>query len=365
MAVTMTCFGEFDRPFAPCLVQVGQDLRIDGAQAWIDGVSGRFPDLSHLQPGDLVLADGVKGRLRTLYRAGSDHNALFLTEDCNSNCLMCSQPPKKDGGMVDLVLAMIDRLADQPPARLGITGGEPTLLGDGFLAVLRAIKDKLPATHITALSNGRTFADRGFVAHMAQVLPPSIRFSIPLHADLAQVHDHIAQAPGAFAQTLAGFYALAAAGIDAEIRVVLHGQSVPRLAGLADFIARKLPFAAQTVFMGLEQMGYVKKNWDQLWIDPVDYAVSLDRAVQHLYRRGLDVSVYNLPFCVLPPSLWGFARQSISDHKQSLSSLCAPCPAQSHCAGFFTSGLARPSRAIGAETLISQGAFIDTGAARP
>lgn len=98
--------------------------------------------------------------------------------------------------------------------------------------------------------------------------------------------------------------------------------------------------------MGLENMGYVKKNWRQLWIDPLDYATQLRSAVEHLHRRGIDVSIYNLPFCVLPSEVWGFARQSISDYKQILLDECQACEVANHCPGFFLSGEERHSRGV-------------------
>ena len=49
--------------------------------------------LDQLQEGDVV-AVHPNGLVETLYREESPHNALFITDRCNSNCLMCSQPPK-------------------------------------------------------------------------------------------------------------------------------------------------------------------------------------------------------------------------------------------------------------------------------
>ena len=50
-------------------------------------------DADHLHDGDIVVLD-QQGGVRTLFRPASHHNTLFMTERCNSNCLMCSQPPK-------------------------------------------------------------------------------------------------------------------------------------------------------------------------------------------------------------------------------------------------------------------------------
>src|SRR5438046_2619123 len=42
---------------------------------------------SHLSPGDVVSINS-RGHVRTLYRPGSRSNALFVTDRCNSYCLM-------------------------------------------------------------------------------------------------------------------------------------------------------------------------------------------------------------------------------------------------------------------------------------
>ncbi|WP_164730082.1 His-Xaa-Ser system radical SAM maturase HxsC [Rhodomicrobium lacus] len=308
---------------------------------------GGYSDLSHLNAGDIVLVDGRNGRTRTLYRKASSHNALFVTERCNSNCLMCSQPPR-DVDMLANCLRVIELLETAPPVRLGITGGEPTLLADGFLNIVDRLAKALPDTTITALSNGRTFSDAAFVEKLRAIGHPRLRFSIPFHSDVPDVHDYISQAPGAFRETLAGLYNLEAAGIEVELRVVMHAQSVPRLPQLSEFIWRKLPFVAQVAFMGLEQMGYVKKNWHLLWVDPIDYSETLRVAAKHLVDRGITVSIYNLPLCIVQPELRPLARQSISDHKHTFVEECAGCKSRNDCAGFFISDIARPSRAISA-----------------
>ena len=308
---------------------------------------GTYDSLAHLAPDDLVMIDGRSGRTRTLYRKASPHNALFVTEQCNSNCIMCSQPPKPDrDDLLGMCLRMIDLLKSAPPARLGVTGGEPTLLGDGFLRLIDMLRSHLPDTDVTVLTNGRSFSNAAFARSVAQIGHPHLRFSVPLHADIAAIHDHITQATGAFNQTVAGLYNMAATGMEAEVRVVLHAINVPRLVPLAEFIYRKLTFLQNVAFMGLENMGQAKRNWGSLWIDPVDYAASLKDAVEHLFRRGMNPLIYNLPLCVLPPSAWAFACQSISDHKQILVDECADCGVASHCPGFFASGRERRSRGV-------------------
>src|SRR5580658_2138800 len=89
-------------------------------------------EIDHLRTDDIVVMEPNNGFIRTLYRPDSNHNVIFATQRCNSNCLMCSQPPQdRDDAeaMADRNLQLI-KLIDSPPSRLVITGGEPTLLGE-------------------------------------------------------------------------------------------------------------------------------------------------------------------------------------------------------------------------------------------
>lgn len=119
--------------------------------------------------------------------------------------------------------------------------------------------------------------------------------------------------------------------------MVLHALTVPRLRQLSAFIYRRLPFVDHVALMGLEPMGFAKGNRERLWIDPADYVDALSDAVAFLANRSVDVSLYNLPLCVLPRHLWPFARQSISEWKNNFPQTCSPCVVKAHCAGFFAS----------------------------
>ena len=85
--------------------------------------------IDHLHCGHVVVLEPRNGFVRTLFRPESPHNTLFATERCNSNCLMCSQPPVEKDDMDALTernLKLID-LMSPAPEYLCITGGEPTL----------------------------------------------------------------------------------------------------------------------------------------------------------------------------------------------------------------------------------------------
>lgn len=298
--------------------------------------------------GDVIRIRRDGGQASVLFRRGANANALFATERCNSLCLMCSQPPRDidDAWRLDEMLTLVP-LIDRDEAVLGITGGEPTLLGDGLWRVIAACREHLPRTALHILSNGRRFADPHVAASMAAVRHPGITWAVPVYADVPELHDHVVQAFGAFDETLSGLHELARWRAQIEIRVVLHRLTVPRLEPLARFLYRTLPFAAHVAFMGLEPMGFAKVNASELSIDPLDYVDALGDACFHLANRGMAVSIYNLPLCILPENLRPFARRSISDWKNTYAPECGGCALREECAGFFASaGSAWRSRGI-------------------
>jgi His-Xaa-Ser system radical SAM maturase HxsC len=240
----------------------------------------------------------------------------------------------------------IIRLIEPEPEYIGITGGEPTLLGDGLFSQLQALRDRLKKTHIHILSNGRRFAWPDFAKKLAEIRHPALSLGIPVYSDNASDHDYIVQAHGAFDQTMMGLYRLAEHGVNIEIRVVLHAQTVGRLKQLVEFIYRNIPFANHIALMGLEITGYTPHNLPTLWIDPFDYREDLLRAASYLINRGMNVSIYNHQLCVLDRKLWPFARRSISDWKNIYIDACELCIERSQCGGLFQSAVRRHSAYI-------------------
>lgn len=301
-------------------------------------------ELHYLSDGDIIRVSPRSGELWVMYRRASAFNSMLLTERCNSYCLMCSQPPKSgdDRYLVDAYLEAIPLMSPET-RELGITGGEPTLLGDGLLEIIRSCKTYLPDTALHLLSNGRLFNYLTLCGEMAAIDHADLMVGIPLYSDLAHHHDFVVQADGAFDQTIRGIMNLARCGVSVEIRMVVHRQTVERLPQFARFVARNLPFVDHVALMGLEMMGFVRMNLDALWIDPVAYQVPLRQAVVHLRQHGLNVSIYNHPLCVLDHELWPVARKSISDWKNEYLDECVGCAVQDECGGFFASSSVRRS----------------------
>ena len=305
------------------------------------------PTFEDLAEGDIIVAN-PDGNINTLYRVNANHNTLFVTERCNSNCLMCSQPPKNkdDISRLNNINRKLIPLIPKDCHELGISGGEPTLMGEHFFETLEALKVNLPDTEIHVLSNGRTFSRIAMAERLGKIEYSRLMIGITLYSDFYQSHDYIVQAKDAFNQTVIGIHNLARFNQRIEIRVVLHKLSIPRLTKLARYIYKNFPFVEHVTFMGLEYVGYTPYNIDKLWIDPADYINELGEAVEFLAGQGMRVSIYNSQLCVLPENLWEFSRKSISDWKNSYLPECSKCSKLEQCGGLFTWNLKKHSTRI-------------------
>jgi len=306
----------------------------------VDGVplAQGVQHLDYLADGDVIAVD-PSGFVRTLYRRSSPHNFILMTEQCNSYCLMCSQPPKAidDSNRIAEHFRLVD-LIDPQTEELGITGGEPTLFQRNFLRLVDHCETRLPRTSLHVLTNGRMFFYRRYAAELGSIAHHDLVLGIPLYSDVDSEHDYIVQARGAFEETVLGLQNLDRSGVAVEIRVVLHRLSIQRLPQLATFIARNFPWSCHVALMGLEMFGLVHKNLAELWIDPADYQDALSAAVEVLAGAGMHVSIYNHQLCVLEPRLWPLARKSISDWKNVYLKECDGCSVIAQCGGFFQSG---------------------------
>lgn len=276
--------------------------------------------------------------MRDIIDIQSNDNALFVTGQCNNRCVMCCQPPVAHDD-IDWLYAKNLRLIESAPKELdtiGITGGEPTLLGDRLFSLLWYIRQHLPDTSIHILSNGRLFSEEGFTRKFANAIDGHAVVGIPLHADAPLLHDQIAGVEGAYNETMLGLYNLAAYDIDIELRIVVNKMNYKRLPKIASFISKNLAFVSFVAFMAMEDIGYTIKNREKVWLEPLDYVPELEKAASFLAQMEFDVSLYNLPLCFLPCSLHPFARKSISDWKNNYATSCEHCVRKSECCGLFS-----------------------------
>ena len=268
----------------------------------------------------------------------SNAHTLFFTNRCNHYCLMCSQPPTTDNDdyLIQDNMKIIELLDKYLPV-IGISGGEPTLLANNFVKIIKKIREELPNTYIRVLTNGRAYANEKFVKKIAEVAKGYFISEIPIYSSYYAQHDYVVQSKNAFFETIEGFYNCANYGLNTEVRVVLNKQTYKKLPELMYFIYRNIPFVDHVALMGLEYIGFTLNNIDDIHISPLEYENELVEAIKICREYNLPVSIYNLPLCLVNESIRGFTRQSISDWKNDFSKVCYNCDMKSECAGMFSS----------------------------
>lgn len=279
--------------------------------------------------------------MRRQFDINSNDNTLFITEQCNNHCVMCCQPPKRTDDIERLFKENIRLIRTAPKEMkvIGISGGEPTLLGERLFEMIAEIRRCLPDTGIHLLSNGRAFADRRFTHRLSTVSEGKVCVGVPFHSDYCGDHDMIAGAKGAFTETMRGLYTLASEGVEIELRIVLNRLNHQRLPLMSEFIAKNLPFVSWVAFMGMEKTGLAIRNANHIWIEPKDYIQELIDAIQRLYDWDIDTAIYNIPLCLIPNDYHKFAEKSISDWKVKYYPFCERCALKDNCCGSFATSL--------------------------
>lgn len=300
-----------------------------------------LPNISWVQSaelleGDIVVPRPAKNEAVVLFRESDTHHALFMTNRCNSHCLMCSQPPTPadDSWLVKEAIDTIQHMRT-PPLTLGLTGGEPLLLRANLRRILDAVAEHLPGTHIEVLTNGRLFSDGQVAEQILAGLSTPVRWLVPLYGHADFVHDFVVQAPGAFDETLAGLMALQAQQQDVQLRVVLIEPVLRVLPELAGFIGRNLPFVREVALMGCEPIGFALANRDLCEVDLAQWSDTLALAARQLRRHEIPHLMMNAPLCALPQVLWPIAHRSISDWKNVYATECEECSVKASCSGLF------------------------------
>ncbi len=297
---------------------------------------------------DIPFADGdiiaiqKNGTANVVWEVNTKHNALYVTDICNSKCIMCPQierilPRYKECSTI------LDIVNLKNINEIGITGGEPTTDINRLIELLKKIAKKSPKIKVHILTNGRCFADINNVMKMISLKDVQISYGIPLYSDVAEIHDYIVGVDGAFKETLQGIYNLGKYKQNIEIRTVILKQNYMQLKDLAVFIYRNIPFINHVVLMGMEYHGNAEINYDLIAIDPIEYKQELFESVREYVRYNLNIDIYNIPLCLVDKRIRKFCRDSISTWKKIYLPQCELCKCKNKCSGVFETSFKQSS----------------------
>ena len=301
-------------------------------------VTGSWEELSE---GDVVSISN-KGRIHLLYKMGQSEIDLFITNKCNSNCIMCPLSELSRKKMIPSQYQWIKEYIHVLPPDIpyiNITGGEPTLDTDKFQDILKNLKKKFQKSQFQLLTNGRSFSDTSFLKETLCNIPNYTRFAVPIHSAVESVHDRITQSPGSFRQTDRGIKNLLKYDQKVEVRIVLSKINIPSLRETVEYIANNYRGIFVVNFVGLEMMGNAARNKDMLWMDYKYLFHQIRESILFLICRGIDTQLYNFPLCAIDKGFWPLAAKSITDYKIRYKEECNDCMAKPVCGGFFSSTL--------------------------
>lgn len=270
-------------------------------------------------------------------RAASD-NALFITNQCNSNCIMCpvADTVRKGADVTPLdTLLQICSLMPNDGHHITITGGEPFLLKKDFFVLLKYLKENLFHVEYLLLTNGRALSDRTYFEEFKQTAPAKLLIGIPIHGYNAETHDMITQTPGSFQQTVLALKHLLTTEFKIEIRIVVSKLNIEFLDKIAAFIIKELTGVYSIKFIGLEMLGSARKNQMQVWIDYKTSFKYMKEPIRELIINGFDTAIYNYPLCCVEEGYWPICEKSISDYKVRYLSECDYCRKKDACGGMF------------------------------
>lgn len=286
------------------------------------------------------------GLCNVIWEANATHNAIFVTDTCNSKCIMCPQPiPENPKNYFNDNIKLIKLLDKKVVKSIGITGGEPTLNIKQLSNLLNLINERFNNIPVHMLTNGRTLAESKNLNLLVNT-QNDITFGIPLYSNVEDEHDYIVGCKGAFNETIKGLYNLAKAQQKVEIRIVVMKQNYNKLIDIAEFIYRNLPFVVHVAIMTMEYTGLAKENFDNIFIDPVNYQQELLDAVRQFVRYDIPVSIYNTPLCLLDKRIWALSADSISDWKKTYTPSCEKCIKKMDCGGVFNTSFIQSSNII-------------------
>jgi His-Xaa-Ser system radical SAM maturase HxsC len=283
--------------------------------------------------GDVVLVQPRAGRVERLLRAGSRHNSLLVTERCDQLCVMCSQPPKKTHHDRFDLLEQACLLA-AAHSLIGITGGEPTLYREQLFGMVERVLATREDLEFHNLSNGQHFEQED-VERLRQPLWRRVSWGIPLYAPLPDLHDRIVGKSGAHARLEESLVHLLMAGARIELRTVLLATNRELLPRLARHIASRLRFIEVWSIMQLENTGFAKNRWRDLYVDHASDFNEVAAALDQAALRGLQARLFNFPRCTVPAAYRSYTASSISDWKRKYMPACAACRERELCCGFF------------------------------
>ena len=288
---------------------------------------------------DYSILEMTPGNVYIYYDAASLDNALFITNQCNSNCIMCpvSSIVRRNDPIENVNnLLKISSQIPSDSAHITITGGEPFLLKKDIFILFKYLKEHLNSIEYLLLTNARALSNKGYFELFKQTIPDNLLIGIPIHGSDEEKHDAITRAKGSFKQTRMALHHLMSTHIRVEIRIVVSQLNIDDLEQIAQLIINEFKGVYTVKFIGLEMLGNARRNLKEVWIDYKESFSKMKSAIDLLVNNEIDVGIYNYPLCCVDQPYWSICEKSITDYKVRYLPQCDKCLKKDACGGMFS-----------------------------
>lgn len=292
----------------------------------------------YINDGDILYFNDKEKTITTILTQNSNENTLLLTERCNSNCIFCSQPPKKINDEYLFVDALKSIISFNHDNYIGLSGGEVTINKKLFIEFLNELKLNNNKTPLHILTNGKNFADYSFTKNViANLGERDVIWAIPIYGHTSKLHDQIVQSKNSFVKTSYGVLNLLEQGQKIEIRIVVNKLNYKELENIIDYLFSSFKVINSISIMNIEPIGFARENFEDLYVSVKEQNSSLIKAIRKSSVYGFNCFLYNYPYCLLDKDIRKNTVKSISDWKNYYPNECNDCKEKENCAGFFTS----------------------------
>ena len=228
---------------------------------------------------------------------------MNITYKCANRCVFCATGDRVSAALAwDKIENILREHREQGTDQLDIDGGEPTMHPRLVDAI--GLARELGYRSINVTTNGRLLRDRTVAERLLN--SGITHLLISLHGATAAVHEAATDAPGSFADTIAGIdhaMALHPAHVETGLNVTIVRANVDHL----------MPLTALAVAKGFSKINFqfttpFGRAWEAV-VPPLEEAANAAMRVIDRYASEIDVHVINAQFCVFP----GYERYVVGD----------------------------------------------------